>query len=151
MRAARIPSGRAAACRPRLRRGAVPALALAIMAVPALALEPLEKEAHINDSLRAGRIGDVIRKNCPTIEARMFTVWLKIEQLKTYARQKGYTEPQVRAFLKDPAQRARIKAEADAWLAAQGAVPGDAESYCRIGRQEIARGTLLGSLMRDRS
>lgn len=126
------------------------ALAL-VLAGPALALEPLEKEVHINDSLRAGRIGDVIRKNCPTIEARMFTVWFKIEQLKSYARKKGYTEPEVRAFLKDPAQKARIKAEADAWLASQGAVAGDAESYCRVGRQEIAKGTLLGSLMRDRS
>lgn len=122
-----------------------------VLAGPALALEPLEKEAHINDSLRAGRIGDVIRKNCPTIEARMFTVWFKIEQLKSYARKKGYAEPEVRAFLKDPAQKARIKAEADAWLASQGAVAGDAESYCRVGRQEIAKGTLLGSLMRDRS
>lgn len=140
---------RGAPCRLGLRHGAV--LAVLLLAGPAFALEPLESEAHINDSLRAGRIGDVIRKNCPTIEARMFTVWVKIEQLKSYARKMGYAEPEVRAFLKDPAQKARIKAEADAWLAAQGAVPGDSESYCRIGRQEIAKGTLLGSLMRDRS
>ena len=121
------------------------------LATPALALEPLAEEAFINDSLRAGRIGDVIRKTCPTIEARMFVVWSKLEELKRYARDKGYSEDEVRAFLKDPGQKARIKAEAAEYLKAAGAVEGDAESYCKVGRDEIAKGSLIGSLLRDRS
>lgn len=126
------------------------ALSLAL-ATPALALEPLPEEAFINDSLRAGRIGDVIRKTCPTIEARMFVVWSKLEDLKRYARDKGYAEAEVRAFLKDPEQKARIKAEAAEYLKAAGAVDGDPESYCKVGRDEIAKGSLIGSLLRDRS
>lgn len=122
-----------------------------VMASPALALEPLASEKFINDSLRAGRIGDVIRKTCPTIDARMFTVWSKLEELKRYARQKGYPEDEVRAFLKDETQKARIKKEAAAWLKAAGAVEGKAETYCKVGRDEIAKGSLIGSLLRDRS
>ncbi|EKD61507.1 MAG: hypothetical protein ACD_54C00206G0001, partial [uncultured bacterium] len=33
-------------------------------ATPALALEPLNQEAHINESLVAGKVGDTIRKTC---------------------------------------------------------------------------------------
>lgn len=126
-------------------------LAALAAAAPVWAQEPLAQEQHINDSLRAGRIGDVIRKTCPTIDARMFVVFSKLEALKQYAVKQGYKEPEVRAFLKDPREKARIKAEADAWLKKAGAVPGDAESYCKVGRDEIAKGTLVGSLLRDRS
>jgi Family of unknown function (DUF5333) len=122
---------------------------LLAMASPALAMDPLPQEAHINDSLRAGRIGDVIRKTCPTISARMFTVLGKIEDLKRYATNKGYSREEVEAFIKNPEQKARIKAEAAAYLAKAGAVEGDAESYCRVGRDEIAKGSLIGELLRS--
>jgi hypothetical protein len=129
-----------------------PTFALAAMlalASPAFALDPLPEETHINDSLRAGRIGDVIRKTCPTISARMFTVLGKIEDLKRYATDKGYSREEVEAFIKNPEQKARIKAEAAAYLAEAGAVEGDAESYCRVGRDEIAKGSLIGELLRS--
>ncbi|MBE2278373.1 MAG: DUF5333 domain-containing protein [Rhodobacteraceae bacterium] len=123
--------------------------ALFLVAGPAFALEPLASERHINDSLRAGRIGDVIRKTCPTIKARMFVVMAKVDDLKSYALKKGYSRDEVEAFLKDPAQKNRLKAEAAAWLKAQGAVEGNTESYCRVGEAEIARGSLVGSLLRS--
>ena len=34
-------------------------------------------------------------------------------------------------------------------VAAAGAVTGDVESYCRVGRDEIAKGSLVGSLLRS--
>lgn len=80
-------------------------LATLAVAAPVWAQEPLAQEQHINDSLRAGRIGDVIRKTCPTIDARMFVVFSKLEALKQYAVKQGYKEPEVRAFLKDPRKR----------------------------------------------
>lgn len=123
--------------------------ALMAVATPALALDPLPDEAHINDSLRAGRIGDVIRKTCPSISARMFTVLGKIEDLKRYAMAKGYSREEVEAFIKNDDQKTRIKAEAAAYLAEAGAVEGDAESYCRVGRDEIAKGSLVGELLRS--
>lgn len=121
-----------------------------LMSIPATAREPLPEEQHIVNSLVAGRIGDVIRKNCPTIDARMFRVWRGMEDLKKYALAKGYKEQEIRAFLKDPVQKQRMRAMADDWLKKAGAVPGDAESYCRIGRDQIAKNTLLGSLLKSR-
>jgi hypothetical protein len=121
--------------------------ALMSAASPVLALDPLPEETFINDSLRAGRIGDVIRKTCPTISARMFVVLAKIEGLKSYALEKGYTRDEVEAFIKDKDQKNRLKAEAATYLAEAGAVEGDPESYCKVGRDEIAKDSLIGELL----
>lgn len=120
-----------------------------LIATPVLAREPLPEERFINDSLRAGRIGDVIRNTCPTMSARMVVVLLKMEGLKSYALNKGYSRDEVEAFIKNREQKSRIKAEAEAYLTAAGAVEGDTESYCQVGRDEIAKGTLTGELLRS--
>jgi Family of unknown function (DUF5333) len=123
--------------------------AMLAAASPAVAQVPLAEEAHINDSLRAGRIGDVIRNTCPTISARMFVVLMKIEDLKGYALDQGYSRDEVEAFIKNKDQKNRLKAEAAAYLAEAGAVEGDPESYCKVGRDEIAKGSLIGELLRS--
>ncbi len=120
-----------------------------LAATPALALEPLNTEPHINDSLIAGRVGDVIRNTCPSISARMFVVLQKLNELESYARDKGYREADVKAFLKDKTEKSRIRGLADAYLKKAGAVEGDAESYCKVGRDEIAKGSLAGTLLRS--
>jgi hypothetical protein len=118
-------------------------------AAGAVALEPLNEEKHINDSLRAGFIADRIDDECDTISARKFVALAKLNDLKSYALKKGYAAEEIRAFVRDKNEKKRGKAEAAAWLEAAGAVPGDAESYCRIGRDEIARKSLIGSLLRS--
>lgn len=110
---------------------------------------PLPEEAHINEQLIAASAGDILRNTCPTISARFFVVWQKLRDLEEYARDKGYGEAEVTAFLKDKTQRKRVKVAAEAYLAAAGVIEGDAESYCVVGRAEIAKGTLVGSLLRS--
>lgn len=129
-----------------------PLLSLALvaaLAAPVLALEPLNKEAHINEALTAGRVADVIRNECSSISAKMFVVLAELSALEDYAREKGYSEAEVKAFLKNPTEKARIKAAAKDYLAKAGAKAGDEESYCKVGRDEIAKGSLAGSLLRS--
>ncbi len=123
-----------------LGAGTAPALAEAPV--------PLEKEPHINQSLMAGVAGDEIRKNCPGISPRYLVVWDKLYKLKKYAISKGYDRDRVKAFLKDPAQKARVRAMAQAYLKAHGVKPSDRESYCALGRQEIANKSLIGVMLR---
>lgn len=131
------------------------ALVAALLALPVVASAekaarvPLAEETHINEQLVAAAAGDILRKTCPTLYARMVVVFFKMRDLETYARDKGYTEEEVTRFFKDKAQRARVKAEAEAYLARAGAVAGDTESYCAAGRAEIASETLVGSLLRS--
>lgn len=128
-------------------RAIMTCLLVAALAAPALAIEPLNEEAHINESLIAAQAGDILRETCPTISARMVVVLTKARALEQYARDKGYTEPEVKKFLKNRDEKARVRAAAEAYLAAAGAVPGDVDSYCRVGRAEIEKDTLLGQLI----
>lgn len=130
-------------------KSVLPFALIAALATPALALEALNKEAHINNALIAGRVADVIRNECSSISAKMFVVLAELNALEDYARGKGYSEAEVKAFLKNPTEKARIKASAADYLAKAGAKKGDEESYCKVGRDEIAKGSLTGSLLRS--
>ena len=122
----------------------------ALMASPAAASPPpMAQDAHINDELRAGIAGDILRKTCPAISARMLVVMGKLYDLKSYAEAQGYTPADYDAFRGDPAQKARLMAEAEAYLEHAGAKPGDVASYCQVGRDEIAKATPLGQLIRS--
>ncbi|MFN3970471.1 MAG: DUF5333 domain-containing protein [Gemmobacter sp.] len=125
------------------------ALTVALAApVAAAAPVPLAQEKHINSELLAAQVGDMLRKTCPAASARMFVVLNRLNALERYARAQGYAEAEVKAFLKDRAQKDRIKAAAEAYLAQAGAVPGDVESYCRVARDEVRKRSPVGSLLR---
>lgn len=122
---------------------------ITVIGLPAAAQTPLNQEARINSTLIAGQVGDTIRKTCPSISARMFVVLGELNALEDYARDQGYTEADVKAFLKDKIEKVRIKTAANAYLKKAGAVEGDVETYCVVGRAEIEKGTLAGSLLRS--
>ncbi len=120
-----------------------------LAATPALALEPINKEAHINGVLLQGFIADRIADECPTLGPRNLRALNELEKLKNYALKKGYAADEIRAFVTSKTEKARGKADAAAWLIKAGAVEGDAESYCKVGRDQMAKGTLAGSLLKD--
>jgi len=124
-------------------------LILCLLSAPAFALEPINQEPRINETLIAGRIGDIIRNTCPTISARMLVVYSKLRELENYARDKGYSEADFEAFRNNEAEKNRMKAQAAAYLRKAGAVEGDPESYCKVGRDEIAKGSLIGEILRS--
>ncbi len=131
------------------RKTIIAAMAVfAMTTVSASALTPLPKEYHINQSLMSGVVADKIRKACPSISARMIVAWSKLNGLKSYAVSKGYKEDDVRAFMKDPVEKARVKNMAADYLKSHGAVVGNAESYCALGREEIAKKSLIGQMLR---
>ncbi len=125
------------------------ALTLAVTATPALALVPINEEPVIRDKLLQGFIGDAIADNCPTMKARTMKALGELNNLRDYALKQGYEAGVVREFVTSKEEKAKFKAEAAEWLKAKGAEPGNAEAYCRIGEEEIAKGTLAGSLLRS--
>ena len=127
------------------------ALAALLPATTAAAdLPPLAQNERVLQEFLAVSIGDEIRQNCPSISARIFYVLGKARDLEQYAKSLGYTDDDIRTMRKDPDNKARLRAMRDEYLAENGVVAGDAESYCRLGRQEIDNQTLIGSLIRSR-
>ncbi len=119
----------------------------AALVQPAAALEPLSQEKYINDRLIAARIADRIRKTCPTIGARIFYAYGQARQLQSYARKKGYSDAQIDSFLDSKQEKKRIYAVAEDYLTRNGAKKDDPESFCKIGRAEIKKNTVIGSLL----
>ncbi|MBA4491994.1 DUF5333 domain-containing protein [Paracoccus sp. S1E-3] len=123
------------------------ALTAATLAAPALAQAPLAQERYINDRLIAARVADRVRRECPSIDARIVYAWSQARALKRYAESKGYSSSEIDAFLDSKQDKARIYAAAEDYLTRNGARKGDAESFCRIGRNEIASKSVAGSLL----
>ncbi len=134
---------------PPLRKflASISAVILLATTLPALALTPLNQEEHINNSLISAGIADEIRKNCSTVNARMFRALKKAKDLENYARDKGYSEPEVKAFLKSKTERKRVKQAIDDYLAENSVVKGNEATYCSLGRAEITKGSLIGQLL----
>jgi hypothetical protein len=130
-------------------KGVLAAGALALLPMSASAQVPLAEEPHINEQLMAAAVGDAIRKTCPSISARMVTVYFKAKELEKYARNAGYQEAEVKAFLKDKTEKARIKSMAAEYMAANGVLKGNAATYCALGNAEIKKDSLIGSLLRS--
>lgn len=122
----------------------------AFLASPALALEPIGQNKTITGKLVAARVADRIRRECDSIDARIIYAFGQARALKSDAEKQGYSTDQIDAFLDSKSEKARIYASADAYLAKHGATPGDGASYCRLGRDEIAAQSFIGSFLRVR-
>ncbi len=124
-------------------------LAALLVAVPAFALVPINQEKHINDTLVQGLVADTITDNCPTMKPRKFKGLTELLKLRDYALSQGYSRDEIKAFIESPAEKARGREIAASLLKKRGAVPGKTEAYCAIGVEEIAKGSLVGQLLRN--
>lgn len=124
-------------------------LTLTLAATPALALVPINENPEIRAKLLQGFIGDAIADNCPTIKARTMKALGELNALRDYALAQGYEPAVVREFVTSKEEKAKFKAEAAEWLKAKGAEPGNPDAYCKVGEEEIAKGSLAGSLLRS--
>lgn len=121
--------------------------ALMLVATPAVALQPLSQDDHVTGTLVSAAIGEEIRNKCSRISARLLRAVAKARALEQYALAKGYTEADVKVFLKSKTEKARIVSLARAYMVKNGVVEGQEATYCSLGRAEIAKGTLTGYLL----
>jgi hypothetical protein len=119
-------------------------------AATATAKAPLGEVTYVTDRLVAARVADRIRKTCPTIGARLIRAYTEARALQDWAEAQGYSREEVKAFLKDRAEKNKIYARAEDYLAAHGATPDNVEGFCALGRKEIAGGTIAGSLIYEK-
>ncbi len=118
------------------------------IATSAWALPPLKENPRVRGEFLSAAVGDEIRNKCPSISARDGRVAARTLELANYALKLGYTWAEINAMRRDPVAKAELVKLRDAYLAQNGAIPGDPESYCRIGRAEIAKNSLTGWLLR---
>ena len=125
-------------------------LVLVLLLAAGSARADLADEADLNAGLRVIAAGNFIRKACPDIEARRIRGIAYIRQLAGIALDRGYSEATIRAYIDDDDAKAVVEGQAMAHLRARGLGAGSTEDYCRVGRLEIAEGTTIGRLLRER-
>lgn len=135
-----------------MRRLILTAVVAGLCAGPVMANEtPLNQNKRVMDGFYTIGTADIIRKTCPTIDARLVRALMLLGSLERYAKDQGYTEDQVEAFLDDDAEEDRLRARIVADLAARGAPADDVEGHCRVGMEEIAAESPIGRLLRSRN
>jgi len=133
----------------RMMGPAVSAVALAV-AGPVMGADTLAKEADINNRLFEIAVADEIRKSCDSISPRIFTAWRRMQALKAEAKTRGYTDAEIEAYVTDKEEKRKMRARADAYVRKHGAEPNDGPSLCRLGKQEIAKRSRIGTLLAAR-
>ena len=121
----------------------------AMLALPGAALPPLSQNAEITEGLIAVGMALELSDRCDGLSARTLRGVFYLNGLKNAARSAGYPDAQIDAFVDDRAERTRLEGIARDRLAALGATQGDADSYCRVGRDQIAAGSQVGRLLKD--
>ncbi|MCR8546258.1 DUF5333 domain-containing protein [Salipiger sp. P9] len=123
-------------------------LALTALPAAATAKSSLGEVREIHDGLLAVGIADEIRNKCDSIGARMIRAYSFLGDLKARARSLGYSDDEIEDYVTSKAEKKKYRAEGEAWLRARGVTLGVAEGYCRVGREEIEKGTPIGVLLR---
>jgi hypothetical protein len=114
----------------------------------AFAKPPLREVAEIDDALMHVAIADAIRKSCDSINARLIRAYSELNRLKSIARDLGYSDDEVEAYVTSKAEKARMKDKAEQFLQANGVRPDDIPALCRFGQEQIQAQTLIGQLLR---
>ena len=60
------------------------------------------------------------------------------------------TDAEIEAYVTDKEEKRKMRARADAYIRAHGAAPNDGPSLCVLGRDEIAKQSRIGALLRAR-
>ncbi len=110
---------------------------------------PLSQNKRVMDGFYTIGTADIIRKTCPRINARMVRALMLLGSLERYAKDQGYSEDEIDAFLDDDAEEDRLRARIVSDLQKRGVPPGDVEAHCRVGLEEIAADSPVGRLLRS--
>lgn len=114
----------------------------------AAAAQSLAQDPTVRQGFYAIGLADEVRKNCPSIAPRLVRAYTFLKSLESYALESGYTQDDIEALKDNDAARSQLEEQIEADLAARGATPGNAAGYCQVGREEMARGTAAGRLLR---
>ena len=121
------------------------------LAAGAAAAKPsLSSVAKVEDGLFAITVANKIRRECGDISGRIFKARSELLALYDYAQSQGYSEAEIDAYINSDAEKNRMRAKRDTYLANNGVVKSQPETYCAAGRAEIQKSSRIGALLKAR-
>lgn len=131
-----------------MRNMMITAAIMAMMAGSVQAKPHLRDVKSIDGSLLAVALANEIRNHCSNISPRLFKALRFVNGLRDKAIKMGYTDAEIDAYRKSDVEKERLKSEGYAYLAANGVITGQPETYCALGRAEIEKSSQIGALLR---
>lgn len=114
----------------------------------AAAKPPLSEVAEVENKLFAAAVGWEISEICDDIAPRKLKALGEAWELKARANELGYSNAEIKEYVESKAQKKRMRAKGEAYLTSQGAIYGQPETFCAVGRAEIAKKSAIGALLR---
>lgn len=121
-----------------------------LCANPSLALPPLSEVKEIDDKMRSVAIAIEVSDQCGSIAPRTIKGVNFLWSLKRKASDLGYSDDEIKAYVDSDANEARIRKLGTQLVIAQGFDPTTSEGLCAFGKSEIAKKSIIGSLLRAR-
>ena len=122
----------------------------ALMTVPGVvqAKPPLSDVAEIDNELYYIAIANEISEYCPSISGRRLKAIGVMWGLRSKANELGYSDTEIRAYVESDAEKDRMRAKGEAYLAQNGVSYDKPNSFCTLGRAEIERNSAIGVYLR---
>ena len=118
------------------------------VSTPAVALQPLHENRTVISGFYAMGLADLVRRNCDEISPRYLRAYNYLKGLEKFALNAGYSPAQIDELTDNREEKERLKVRIIADLAERGATPQTPQGYCTVGREEIAKNSAAGRLLR---
>ena len=121
-----------------------------VLALPAIAeaKPPLREVKEIDNELYYIAIANEISEYCPSISGRRMKAIGVMWGLRNKANSLGYSDSEIRAFVDSDAEKDRMRAKGEAYLAQNGVSYDQPQSFCTLGNAEIKRNSAIGVYLR---
>ncbi len=116
--------------------------------VVAEAKPPLRDVKEIDNELYYIAIANEISEYCPSISGRRLKAIGVMWDLRSRANKLGYSDSEIRAYVDSDAEKDRMRAKGEAYLAQNGVSYENPNSFCTLGRKEIERNSAIGVYLR---
>lgn len=120
------------------------------LAAPAEARVKLQDDKTIEDGLQVVAIAKLLYRGCDNITPRRIKAFSFARSLQSRARDLGYSDAEIDAYLDSDTDKARVKGKARAYLKARGVDFKTSAKLCSVGATEIRAETSVGQFLRLR-
>lgn len=109
---------------------------------------PLRDVPQIDNNMLGVALAIEISSKCDRIAPRKLKGLNYLWGLKRKAAELGYSDEEITAYVESDEEEARIRKLGEAYVNGAGFDPKSAEDLCKLGEVEIAKNSLIGSLLR---
>jgi len=127
------------------------ALALGLVLTTAASAEaklPLRDVPKIDNNMLWVALAIEISDKCDQIKPRTLKGLLFLNSLKKTARAMGYSDAEIKEYVKSDEEKARMRDRGEAYVKSKGLNPADTGDLCTLGHAEIAQNSQVGVLLK---